>query len=190
MELLKEYITNVIDISEDELNIFCGYFKPKKIKKNDYLLRLGEICDFEAFVTKGCFELTHINNQGKTFTLYFAYQWKWLTDLDSFLHNKPAEFYFKAIEDSEVLLISKTHREICCKQMHSIDTLFRIMGENSLISFKNMFIDSISKTAEERYWELMKNLPVANQLTNLQISNYLGVSREFVSKIRKKSIKK
>jgi CRP-like cAMP-binding protein len=48
-------------------------------------------------------------------------------------------------------------------------------------------IDTLSKTADQRYLEFLHRYPeIASRLTNIQIAAYLGVSHEFVSKIRKK----
>ena len=48
-------------------------------------------------------------------------------------------------------------------------------------------IDNLSKTAEERYKEFLAQYPqIAQRLTNIQIAAYLGVTHEFVSKIRRK----
>lgn len=190
MKLLKHYIKNIIDISEDELNKFCGFFSEKQVKREGYLLKQGEYCDFEAFITKGLMQLIYHQENGKSFTLYFAVEGMWVTDLESYMYNIPSQFSIQAIEDTELLLIAKEAKEKCYASMHNIDKLFRIMSQLSLINGKNMYISSISKTAEERYIDFMENSPAAKRLTNIQIATYLGISREFVSKIRKKIVEK
>jgi CRP-like cAMP-binding protein len=48
-------------------------------------------------------------------------------------------------------------------------------------------IDNLSKTADQRYLDFIQKYPALyNRLTNLQVAAYLGISHEFVSKIRRK----
>lgn len=186
IELLKKAITDIVTITDEELNEFCSYFKLKKVKRNDYLLKEGAICKFEAFVIKGNFSILYSRENGKDYTSCFGMKGEWVTDLDSFMNNTPAELSIQAIEDSEVLIISKTDKEKCYKKMHAIDKAFRIIYQKILIHYKDMFVNSINKTAEERYLDLKEHLPAFHRLTNIQIASYLGVSREFLGKIRKK----
>ena len=106
-ELLKQNITNHIALSDEEMEIFCDLFRPKTILKKDFLLRKGEICKFEGFVTKGLFRVFHIDNNGDEQILYFAIENWWVADIDSFTNEQPSQLFIEALEDSEVLLISK-----------------------------------------------------------------------------------
>lgn len=48
-------------------------------------------------------------------------------------------------------------------------------------------INNLSKTADQRYTDFIEKYPqLFQRLTNLQIAAYLGISQEFLSKIRKK----
>lgn len=189
MELLKQHIKDVIGyIPTDELNAFCNYFTLKTFKKHSYILKQGEVCNFEGFITKGCCSITYTDSRDKSFTLYFAVEGMWVVELDSLLHGLPSQFSIQAIEDSEILMIHKDDKEKCYESMLSINKLFRIIAQQSLIHFKDLIIDGISKTAEERYSDFMRNSPAAHRLTNIQIATHLGVSREFISKIRRKRL--
>ncbi len=171
---------------------FCGLFQKKSIKKKEFLLREGEICKFEGFVTKGLFRVYHIDNNGFEQVLYFAIENWWITDMDSFTNEKPSNLYIEALEDSEVLLISKKDKEFAYENLPKIEKLFRIMTQKTHIALQRRIIDNLSKTADQRYIDFIEKYPqLFQRLTNLHIAAYLGISHEFLSKIRKKnSIKK
>jgi len=191
MEILKRYITTQVQLSEEDLVAFCNLFTPRQVRRKSYLLQDGEICKFEAFVTNGCFRVYHSSPSGDEQVLYFATENWWVTDIDSFTNIRPSELNIEALEDSEVLLISKKDKELAYQQWPEIERLFRIMTQRALVALQRRMIDNLSKTADERYIDFMERYPGHyHRLSNVQIAAYLGISHEFVSKIRRKIARK
>ena len=189
-DLLKQNISKHVSISQDERDIFCNLFVQKSIKKKSFLLEEGEICKFEGFVTKGLFRVYHIDQNGFENILYFAIENWWITDIDSFTTEKPSQLYIEALEDSEVLLISKKDKEYSYITLPKIEKLFRIMTQKTHVALQRRMIDNLSKTADQRYLDFIEKYPqLLQRLTNLQIAAYLGISHEFLSKIRKKIVR-
>lgn len=186
-ELLKQHITKHIDLSETETEAFCNLFQPKRIDKKQFLLREGDVCKFEGFVLKGLFRVYHIDSKGVEQILYFAIENWWITDIDSFTNEKPSQLFIEALEDSEVLLISKKDKEFAYTNIPKIEKLFRVMTQKTHVALQRRMIDNLSKTADQRYIDFIEKYPqLFQRLTNLQIAPYLGISHEFLSKIRKK----
>lgn len=186
-ELLRQHIANHVSISEHDLKTFCSFFQSKVIKKKSFLLNEGEVCKFEGFVSKGLFRVFHVDKDGFEQVLYFAMEDWWITDIDSFTTEKPSQLFIEAIEDSEVLMISKQDKELAYSSLPAIEKLFRIMTQKTHVALQRRMIDTLSKTAEQRYVDFREKYPKLYQrLTNLQIAAYLGISHEFLSKIRKK----
>jgi len=187
IELLKQNISSHIFLSEKETASFCDLFKQKLIKKKSFLLREGEVCRFEGFVTKGIFRVYHIDKTGAEQILYFAIENWWITDIDSFTTEMPSQLFIEALEDSEVLLISKKDKEFAYTNLPKIEKLFRVMTQKTHVALQRRMIDNLSKTADQRYLDFIKKYPQLHQrLSNLQIAAYLGISHEFLSKIRNK----
>ncbi|TFB31511.1 Crp/Fnr family transcriptional regulator [Pedobacter alluvionis] len=188
-ELLKQNISSHISISEDERDLFCDLFEHKLIKKKSFLLAAGEICKFEGFVVKGLFRVYHLDKNGFENVLYFAMENWWITDIDSFTNEKPSQLYIEALEDSEVQLIYKKDKEFAYTNLPKIEKLFRIMTQKTHVALQRRMIDNLSKTADQRYLDFIEKYPqLLQRLTNLQIAAYLGISHEFLSKIRKKIV--
>jgi CRP-like cAMP-binding protein len=150
-------------------------------------LREGEVCKFEGFVTKGIFRVYHIDQNGGEQILYFAMENWWITDIDSFTNESPSQLFIEALEESEVLFISKKDKEFAYSNIPKIEKLFRVMTQKTHVSLQRRMIDNLSKTADQRYIDFIEKYPALYQrLSNLQIAAYLGVSHEFLSKIRNK----
>lgn len=187
IEILKNNISKHIALTDQEMTEFCSLFKNKSVKKKQFLLQEGEICKFEGFVTKGLFKVYHIDLKGFEQILFFAIENWWITDIDSFTNQKPSQLFIEALEDSEVLLISKEDKEFAYANQPKVEKLFRVMTQKTHVALQRRMIDNLSKTADQRYIDFIEKYPpLFQRLTNLQIAAYLGISHEFLSKIRKK----
>ena len=190
-DLLKQNIKTHITLSGSEMEEFCNLFRSKTLKKKDFLLKESEICEFEGFVIKGLFRVYHIDQNGFEQILYFAMENWWVTDIDSFTNERPSQLFIEALEDSEVLLITKKNKEFAYKNLPKIEKLFRVMTQKTHVALQRRMIDNLSKTADQRYLDFIEKYPALyHRLTNLQIAAYLGISHEFLSKIRNKMARK
>ncbi|CAM2996024.1 Crp/Fnr family transcriptional regulator [Chryseobacterium flavum] len=186
-DLLYKNISRYIDLPEEEFNRFAAPFQLKKFKKKEIVLSEGDYCLFEGFVTKGCFKIYYLNENGFEQTLYFAVKEWWITDIDSLVNHVPAILNIEALEDSEVLMISKRDKDYLYKTIPQIEKLFRIMNQKSSVALQRRILSLTGKTADKRYLEFLRKYPGLEQkLTQQQIASYLGITHEFLSKIRKK----
>jgi CRP-like cAMP-binding protein len=186
-DLLKQNIDAHISLSENETETFCDLFEQKIIPKKSFLLREGEVCKFEGFVTKGLFRVYHIDQNGTEQILYFAIENWWITNIDSFTNETPSQLFIEALEDSEVLVISKKDKEFAYANLPKIEKLFRVMTQKTHVALQRRMIDNLSKTAETRYIEFSEKYPqLIQRLSNIQVAAYLGITNVFLSNIRKK----
>lgn len=87
-------------------------------------------------------------------------------------------------------MISKEDKEFAYINFPGVEKLFRIMTQNAHVALQRRMIENMSSTADQRYLNFIDKYPhIAHRLTNIQIAAYLGISHEFVSRIRKKIVK-
>jgi len=186
-ELLKENILKHISLSLNELEAFVNLFEKKEISKKEFLLKEGEVCRFEGFVNKGLLRVYHIDKNGFDQILYFAIENWWITDIDSFTNGTPSQLSIEALEDSQVLVISKKDKEFAYANLPKVEKLFRVMTQKTHVALQRRMIDNLSKTADQRYIEFSTKYPqLIQRLSNIQIAAYLGITNVFLSNIRKK----
>lgn len=190
-ESLKRHIREYIEISNENLEKYCSAFTIKKIKKKDFLLKEGGICEAEGFVLNGCFKVFRTDKNADEQILYFGVEDWWISDIDSFINQIPSQLNIQAIEDSEILLISKEDKERLYQEIPEIEKLMRLKFQMSIIALQRRIIDNLSKPSDERYQDFLREYPkTAHRLTNIQIAAYLGVTPEFISRIRRKIVNK
>ena len=187
LDLLRKNIRRNIDVSDTQLEEICSFFNPQKISKGEYVLRQGNVFKFEGFVTTGCFRIFTIDTKGNENILYFATTDWWLIDADSFMNQSPSELNIQALEDSEVLLINRTDKAHLYDQMPLVERLFRVMFQKALIAWQRRVVQNHCLTGKERYLHFLDTYPeIASRLTDKQIARYLGITHEFLSKIKSK----
>lgn len=186
-ERLKAAILKHVQFTDKEAGAFCSAFQPHHYKTKEYVLREGETCRFEGFVVKGCLRVFAIDNNGYEHVLYFAPEDWWVGDIDSFTTGQPSWLCIQALEDSVVMQISRQGKERLYTELPPTEKLFRIMGQKALVALQRRMLSMLSQTADERYLLFVQRYPDLEQrLTQQQVAAYLGITHEFLSKVRKR----
>ncbi|HSQ44466.1 MAG TPA: Crp/Fnr family transcriptional regulator [Ginsengibacter sp.] len=184
-ELFYKKITELITISETEFNFCKTLFLPKKLRKRQYLLQEGDVCKYNTFVSKGLLRSYTIDNKGTEHILQFAFEGWWIADNYSFLTEKPSLFNIEALENCELLLITKPSMDLLLEKIPAFERYFRILIQNNLIATQKRLMGTLSETAEEKYTNLINNFPGCIQrVPQHMIASYLGITRETLSRIR------
>lgn len=188
-ELLIAHMSAVFALNAAEIEELFRLFKERRVKRRGFILQEGEVCKHFTFVISGCFKLYGVDHLGKEHNLEFAMEDEWVTDLSSFYSEQPGNVYIEAIEPAVILQISRADLIYLYANYMKFNSTFRIIIEKKYIQLQNRVLQNISFTAEERYVNFTKQYPnLANRLANTQIASYLGITPEFLSKIRKELV--
>jgi CRP-like cAMP-binding protein len=188
---INENISRYVTFEEEELAIFNSLLAYKKVPKKTMLLREGEKCDFEAFVIKGCVRKYYIDANGFEVILQFAVENAWVGDVSfNIYEEEPSRVYIETLEDCEFFMFNPETKESLFSRVPKFERAFRILMQRNLAVTQNRLFDTISKTATEKYLEFLKQYPTLSQrVAQHYIASYLGISPEFLSKVRTKIAK-
>jgi CRP-like cAMP-binding protein len=190
-DLIINNISGYIHLDEKEKEYFVSLLKPMKLKRRQMLLDEGEICRFSSFVVKGCLRGFSVDENGFEHVLNFAPQNWWIADMYSLITQKPGVLNIEALDDTDILTLSKIDQEELYIKVPVFERFFRIIIENSLVTYQQRLLDNLSLTAEERYHNFCKRYPtLITYLPSKQIAAYIGVTPEFFSKMRHQMLKK
>lgn len=184
-ELLSQSINEKISLTAEEFNFTKTLFIPKKLRKKQFLLQEGNVSKYTAFVEKGMLRTFSVDDKGNEPILQFSMEGWWAGDLYSFLTEEPSQYHIEAIEDCELLLITRPSWDLLLEKIPAFERYFRILIQNSLIATQKRLMGSMSETAEEKYTKLVNNFPGCLQrIPQHMIASYLGITRETLSRIR------
>lgn len=184
-ELLLQSIEEKISISKEEFDFCKTLFIPKKLRKKQYLLQEGDVCRYTAFVEKGMLRTFTVDEKGNEPILQFSMEGWWIADLYSFLTEEPSIYNVEALEECELLLITKENWEVLLAKVPAFERYFRLLIQNNLIATQRRLMSSLSESAEEKYTKLINNFPGCIQrVPQHMIASYLGITPETLSRIR------
>ncbi len=184
-EFLHQKVNETINITDEEFEYAKTLFIPKKLRKKRFLLEEGEPCIYTTFVEKGLLRSFTIDEKGNEHILQFGMEGWWVADLYSFLTGEPSEYNIEALEDCELLLITKSSWDLLLDEVPAFERYFRILIQNNLIATQRRLMGTISTTAEERYTRLLHDFPrISQRVPQHMIASYIGVTRETLSRLR------
>lgn len=180
-----------ITLSEDEQQYFLSLLTPVKFKKKYPVLRPGEIAHEAAFVVEGCLRSYSIDDNGFEHIIQFAPEGWWMTDMYSFISQRPAQLYIEPIVDTEAFLFSRVNQMKLFDDIPKFERYFRIITENSLVAYRQRVVDNLGLNAQQRYEQFCVTYPTLIQiLPQKQVASYIGVTPEFLSKMKKGMMRK
>ena len=187
VDLLLSNIKKHITLSDEDIELITSVAKSKKVRRRQYLVQAGDLVRYENFVVKGCLRSYYIDNNGTEHIMQFAVEDWWISDFQGVSNGTPAILNVDALEDTEVLQIDRQDMAMIYDRIPQFNRYFRIILTNSLIAHQLRVLYNISSTAEERYLFFRQKYPIFEQrVPQHQIASYLGITPEFLSKIRKK----
>ncbi len=182
---LLDYFGLCIPLNKEEKELVAGSFQPRLYRKRQYVLQEGDICTKYNFVVRGCLRMYQVDNKGNIHILQFASENNWVADIGSFHEKTSSKLNIDALEDTMVLQISYEDLTGLYVKAAKFNRIFRVMIENSYVALQKRLLQNIGSSAEERYLSFLQNYPhLSNRLPQTQIAAYLGITPEFVSRIR------
>lgn len=189
-DAINKNVSRYVSFTEEELKIFNSLLECKKVPKKTMLLREGMICNFEAFILHGCAMKYYINENGAEVVIQFAIEDGWIGDIASFSEQKPSLLYIETLEDCEMITLTPKSKEELLARLPKFERVFRILIQRHLSTMQKRLFITIAKTAQERYLEFLQQYPtIPNRVAQHHIASYLGISPEFLSKVRAKLAK-
>lgn len=190
IEPLIDYFEKLIPLDAGEMQLVGELFTPRLYRKKQYVLQEGDLCNHMNFVVRGCLRMYKVDEKGNTHIIQFAVENWWIMDIGSFHGRTPTELNIDSLENTMVLQISYENLISLYTRATKFDRIFRVLMENSYVGLQKRMLQAISSTAEERYESFMESSPhLINRLPQTQIASFLGITPEFVSRLRNRRIR-
>lgn len=176
-----------IVLDDVEKAVLMSSLDAKTFKAGEVVARSGEQSQHFIFVNMGCLMTFFTDSDGVERVLQFATASWWTGDLDSFSKHTKSCYTTRALIDTEVFLMSLPAFEKLLEKVPKLEKYFRILFQNSLVAHGRRITEMNSYSAEERYESFRQRYPTLEQFVPQKyIASYLGVTPEFLSKVRRR----
>lgn len=176
-----------LPLEEKESLYFSSLLIPARVKQGEFIEKAGEITRYFIHVQSGCLMTYYTDRDGTDHVIQFSTAGWWTGDLHSFTKQTPSSYSTRALAESEVFYLPKDDMDQLLERYPKFERYFRILFQNSLVTHQERIIQNFADTAEDRYEQFRKKYPSLEQFVPQKyIASYLGITPEFLSKIRKR----
>lgn len=189
-EGLYNVVNQMVTLEADAWNAYKEKLTVRKLKKNEALWNIGEVCREVGFITKGGMRYFFYRD-GEEVTGQFFFENAFVTIYASLITEKVTEIAFQALEETEVLLISKSSLHKLFDKFKSWERFGRLMAEHNIVQMVTVRASLTSATPKEKYLQLLNERPKVIERVPLNIiASYLGMTPEHLSRVRREIAEK
>jgi CRP-like cAMP-binding protein len=182
-DVLFDYISKYISLTEDEKNAILSVDIFRTVKKGTILLREGQKSQDEYFVLKGCIRKYYIINGEEKTTAFFT-ETEGLTPHCA-INNTPSEYFISCVEDTILTVANIDMGVELFSNFPKFQLMCRILSEELLARQQINFDEFKTSSPEQRYLNLLQNRPdLIQRVPQHQLASYLGIKPQSLSRLR------
>lgn len=190
-QALCAHFDRYLALDDAERQALLERSRVRRLQKRGFILQEGEVCKAYAFVVKGCLRMYEIDAKGVEHNLQFAQENEWIVDIGSFHAEQPSSLFIEALEPSTVVCIEHADLLHLYTRHPKFDRNFRVIIEDQFVELQQRMLRRNASSAEQRYAHFVQRHPaLAARVPNVHIASYLGVTPEFLSRLRAKTGKR
>lgn len=155
------------------------------LKRNDYLKVSGTIDTNLYYIISGSLKITIVNDF-EEHIIRFGYKNNFISSLDSFITEKPSDFYIQALKKTELKVIPKSIYLDFINQSPENKLLWDTIMEQLILQQLEREKDILTTSPKERFQRVFKRSPqLFQEIPNKHIASYLRMSPETLSRLKK-----
>ena len=171
-DLLLQSIAKHIMLDETESELLVSFFKHWRLRKKQFVFQEGVICKYTSFVLSGCLRSYAIDENGVEHIFQFATEGWWMNDMYSFNNQIPGMMNADALEDSEILMISKEDQEELYRKIPQYERY------SSVRLTQRMALSTVRKLCWRALWS-SRTFSITSQWESVSSSNWASINDGF-----------
>lgn len=155
------------------------------LKRNEYLTLAHSIDTNIYYIETGSLKISILLDDHEHL-IRFGYRNNFIAALDSFITNKPTEFYIQALKKTTIRVIHKEHYLQFINSNSNNQLIWETLLQNLILQQMEREKDLLIKSPKARYERVLKRSPfLFQEIPNKYIAAYLGMSAETLSRLKK-----
>jgi CRP-like cAMP-binding protein len=185
MNNLRKELEKTSLLTDQEWDTFLAITKTQHLDKGEYFLTNNKICQYSAFVISGVLRHFLIDTKGNEKITQFSLPGEFVSDCESFIHQKPSDYNIQAIENCELVVFKNASLQDLSSENPKFDKIGRQVTHQILSNYKEHVMLLLNYSPQEKYQYILDNKPelVAN-ISVTHLAQFLGLTRETLSRLR------
>lgn len=183
MELKKGMLT-ISPLDDNELAKIIALAEKVQFNKNEILIQQHVVNKYIYFLEEGICRIFYLKDD-KEIVLDFCFPGDIILPLNSYIHSKPTYEIVDILENCTIYRIPISKLQDLYSSSLQIANWGRKLAELETLKIEERLMQSLFKSATERYADLLRKAPKFLHRIKLGfIASYLGVSQVTLSRIR------
>lgn len=186
-DLLLSNIRTFVPISQDDWQFVISHAVKRTFRKGAFISREGEVNRYTNFIEEGSARVFYIDSKGAEHVIQLGVRGWWISDFASFITQKKGLLYTEALSPTTVISFSYENVQLIYEKIPVFERFYRLLIQNAYASFQHRVLHNLSMDAEQIYRSFSEAYPALDQqIPQKHVASYLGMSAEFLSKIKKR----
>ena len=184
IENFRTYIIGIAPMDPATFGLSLAYLSRTTVKKGDFFIQQGKVCQSIAFVDQGLFRLFYLKD-GQEVNTCFCKENSIISSFSSLVNETISQDSIQALEDANIITLSYTNLLKLYELSPKWQAVGRLLTEKECLRLSIRASSLSFDTALEKYKNVLTHQPELIQRVSIQnIASYIGVSRETLSRIR------
>jgi CRP-like cAMP-binding protein len=184
LAVLIETIRLIVPLSEADVTLIGTLFQPWLLKKGDFFVQQGHVCQYVGFINTGLLRY-FVNQDGDEKIYSFGLENDFVCDYESFLSQRPCQRAVQAIDDVSLVVISSANLQRLFAELTYGERFGRVVIEQVFVKTIGQLVSLYTDSPELRYQAFLDEYPTLSaRITQYHIASYVGVKPQSLSRIR------
>jgi CRP-like cAMP-binding protein len=180
-------INQFVQLDRQEIDYLESVLIPRPFRQGEIIVESGEPARYLIFANSGYLMTCYTDKDDVEHVIQFAAEGWWSGDMYSLSPSPTTPFSTKGLSDGEALLLPRLAHDYLLDHFPKFERYFRLIFHRGLMRQQLRYIEGFSTSAEERYQSFVNTYPaIIREVPQKYIASYLGITPEFLSRIRKK----
>ena len=189
MLFLFDVFKESLALTERDCTLISSHFQFQQLDKREAVLLPGSHGDYLILVEAGCLRSFVYDANDREFNLMFAYDRQWMADMQSFYAGEASKLTIEAMERSRIWIIEREDLTALMAQVPVLRHFFSDLSVDTICALQERITNSVTLTAKEHYRSMTQSqAELLRRVPQYHIANYLGITPESLSRIRKELI--
>jgi CRP-like cAMP-binding protein len=167
---------------EDLQVLLAKWKKPKQLKRNDFLIRPGQVEDHLYFIQEGLLRI-YYPQEDQEICVGFGYDQTLICSFPSLIDRQPSEYAIQALRKTTLTGITRSDLFEAIDERPALQQVWRQWMETALLGRITREIDLLTVSPRDRIMRLLSRNPdIFQRVPHKYIASYLRMSPETLSR--------
>ncbi|MCA6361650.1 MAG: Crp/Fnr family transcriptional regulator [Bacteroidetes bacterium] len=189
LQRLSTYLHTFGFLTETDVREMLAFASFRKLERNDFFIREGEVNKEVGFVLSGIFRSFYVSPPGDEITYCILFPGIFIAAYSSYITGNPSVENIQAIAAAELIVIPRSQILRLSEKSPGWLRFEKMVAEQQYLELERRLFQFQKESALERYQSLLRDYPeYVKHIPLHYLASYLGITQRHLSRIRREAV--